>query len=430
MKLGLISHGFTQGGIERVVIRLLPMFKAKGYEVVVFSEYGREMDSYHNVPEHRRIVIGHGKRRSIKLAAALKSENVDICLVEDYWMSWTACDCAVIRDMGIPYVVCVHGVFSVFFLLPEMWRDKKKWYDAFMKANGLITLSRYDEYFFRLIGCNAHYFPNPVEDVPVGFKRCETKHEILWLARFEEEKRPLDAIEVFRRVSVRIPDAKLVIVGGLGYSCGKQVAETVAADPKLSSSVKLPGFSANVWEWYSRASVFLSTSAIEGFPCTFMEAAAAGVPIVGYDLPYVETVSGNDGFIAVKQGDVDAASEAICRLFENDEERAKAGAANRATFERFKSFDQMTAYGKLFEDVRRGVRAEPPQGDEVAQLCLKTLTEHAMLGIARLKKDVNSCYDTIKRLKRGKRRKNRLIAALAIVSVLLAALLLSSAGWR
>lgn len=161
-----------------------------------------------------------------------------------------------------------------------------------------------------------------------------------------------------------------------------------------------------------------------------MEAAAAGVPIVGYDLPYVETVSGNDGFIAVKQGDVDAAAEAICRLFEDDEERAKAGAANRATFERIKSFDQMTAYGKLFEDVRRGVRAEPPQGDEVAQVCLKTLTEHAMLGIARLKKDVNSCYDTIKRLKKGKRRKNRLIASLAIVVVLLAALLLSSAGWR
>lgn len=122
--------------------------------------------------------------------------------------------------------------------------------------------------------------------------------------------------------------------------------------------------------------------------------------------------------------------DAICKLFEDDEARAKASIANRVTFERFKSFDQMAAYGKLFEDVRRGVRAEPPQGDEVAQVCLKTLTEHAMLGIARLKKDVNSCYDTIKRLKRGKRRKNRLIAALAIVSVLLAVLLLSSAGWR
>jgi hypothetical protein len=186
----------------------------------------------------------------------------------------------------------------------------------------------------------------------------------------------------------------------------------------------LPGFSANVWEWYSRASVFLSTSAFEGFALTFMEAAAAGVPIVGYDLSYCETIKGNDGFVAVKQGDIDGAADSICRLFENDKERVKAGVANRATFECMKSFDQMAAYGKLFEDVKNGVRAGFPQGDEVAQVCLKTLVGHAMFGIARLKKDVNLYYGTIKRLKKGKRRKNRLIAFLAIVSVLLATLLL------
>ena len=281
MKIGIVLHGFTQGGIERVVCRLLPQFKSKGYEIVIFSEYGREKDVYHNIPEHRRVVVGHGENRATRLAAALKTENIDICLVEDYWISWTACDCAVIRDMGIPYVVHIHNVFSEFFLMPEMWRNKKEWYDAFVKANALITLSRYDEYFFRLIGCNAHYFPNPVEDVPMGFKRCEKKHEILWLARFEEVKRPLDAIEVFRRVLERVPDATLVMIGGLESLYGRQISEMVAADSKLSASVKLPGFSANVWEWYSRASVFLSTSAFEGFPLTFMEAGRPAYQSLG-----------------------------------------------------------------------------------------------------------------------------------------------------
>lgn len=424
MTIGIFLNSFREGGIERVVARLIPGFASTGYSVVILSDLGADYDVMPVVPSFKRAVLGVGANRGNRLEDAIRDFKIELCIIENCMSPTVLTDCKIINSRGIPYIVHFHSVFSVTFLFCDASMNDKGYFDCYSRASALIVLSRYDEYFFRLIGCNAHYFPNPVEDVPVGFKRCETKHEILWLARFDGQKRPIDAIEIFRRVLERIPDAKLVMVGGLGSSYGKQVAEMVAADPKLSSSVKLPGFSANVWEWYSRASVFLSTSAREGFPCTFMEAAAAGVPIVGYDLPYVETVSGNEGFIAVKQGDVDAAAEAICRLFEDDEERAKAGAANRATFERIKSFDQMAAYGKLFEDVKSGVRAEPPQGDEVAQVCLKTLTEHAMLGIARLKKDVNSCYDTIKRLKRGKRRKNRLIAALAIVVVLLATLLL------
>ena len=424
MTIGIFLNSFREGGIERVVARLIPGFASAGHNVVILSDLGADYDVMPVVPSFKRVVLGVGADRGNRLEDAIRDFKIELCIIENYMSPTVLTDCKIINSKGIPYIVHFHCSFSVPFLYCSTWMNDKEFFDCYSRASALIVLSRYDEYFFRLIGCNAHYFPNPVEDVPMGFERREMKHEILWLARFDGQKRPIDAIEVFRRVLERIPDAKLVMVGGLGSSCGKQVAETVAADPKLSSSVKLPGFSSNVWEWYSRASVFLSTSVIEGFPCTFMEAAAAGVPIVGYDLPYVETVKGNDGFIAVKQGDVGAAAEAICRLFENDEERAKAGAANRATFERIKSFDQMAAYGKLFEDVKSGVRAEPPQGDEVAQVCLKTLTEHTMLGIARLKKDINSCYDTIKRLKKSKRRKNRLIAVLTIVVVLLAALLL------
>jgi glycosyltransferase involved in cell wall biosynthesis len=420
MTIGIFLNSFCEGGIERVVARLIPDFASAGHNVVILSGLGADYDVIPVIPSFKRVVLGVGADRGNRLEDAIRDFKIELCIIENYMSPTVLTDCKIINSRGIPYIVHFHNVFSGPFLFCSTWMNDKEYFDCYSRASALIVLSRYDEYFFRLIGCNAHYFPNPVEDVPVGFKRCEMKHEILWLARFDGQKFPIDAIEIFRRVLERIPDAKLVMVGGLGSSYGKQVAETVAADPKLSYSVKLPGFSTNVWEWYSRASVFLSTSAIEGFPCTFMEAAAAGVPIVGYDLPYLETVKGNNGFIAVKQGDVDAAAEAICRLFENDEERAKAGAANRATFEHFKSFDQMAAYGKLFEDVKSGVRAEPPQGDEVAQLCLKTLTEHALLGIARLKKNVR----TIKRLKRSKRRKNRLIAVLTIVVVLLAALLL------
>ena len=421
MTIGIFLNSFREGGIERVVARLIPGFASAGHNVVILSDLGADYDVMPVVPSFKRAVLGVGADRGNRLEDAIRDFKIELCIIENYMSPTVLTDCKIINSRGIPYIVHFHGVFSVPFLYCSTWMNDKEYFDCYSRASALIVLSRYDEYFFRLIGCNAHYFPNPVEDVPMGFKRCEMKREILWLARFEEVKRPLDAIEVFRRVLERVPDATLVMVGGLESLYGRQISEMVAADSKLSASVKLLGFSTNVWEWYSRASVFLSTSAIEGFPCTFMEAGAAGVPIVGYDLPYVETVGGNGGFIPVKQGDVNAAGDAICRLLGDDEARAKAGAANRATFERVKSFDQMAAYDKLFDDVKAGVRVGSPSGDETAQVCLKTLAEHAMLGIAGLKDIIRRDAAKIKNLKRSKRRKNRIIAALALVVILLSA---------
>lgn len=424
MTIGIFLNSFREGGIERVVARLIPGFASAGHNVVILSDLGADYDVMPVVPSFKRAVLGVGADRGNRLEDAIRDFKIELCIIENYMSPTVLTDCKIINSRGIPYIVHFHSVFSVTFLFCDASMNDKGYFDCYSRASALIVLSHYGEYFFRLIGCNAHYFPNPVEDVPMGFERCEMKHEILWLARFDGQKRPIDAIEIFRRVLERIPDAKLVMAGGLGSSYGKQVAETVAADPKLSSSVKLPGFSANVWEWYSRASVFLSTSAIEGFPCTFMEAAAAGVPIVGYDLPYVEYVRGNAGFIPIEQGDVNAAADAICKLFEDDEARTKSGAANRNTFERFKAFDQMAAYRKLFEDVKNGVRVGSPEGDEIAQLCLRTLIDHAIKGIAGLKTDVRSCHAWIKRAKRAKRRKNMVIAILVVSTVTLLGVIL------
>ena len=418
MKIGIVLHRFTQGGIERVVYRLLPQFaNADGFEVVLFSEEGKDKDVYDDVPEHRRVVVGSDEGRSERFYKALEIEKIDVCIVEDYWFPHFVDDCEVLNKCAVPYIVHIHNVFSEFFMRPELWRDKAKWYAAFASSRAVIVLSRHDEYFFRLLGCNAHYFVNPVADVPPEFRKDEVPFNILWVARFDEQKRPEDALKIFNCVLNRIPCAKLTFVGDFNTAIGRNVKSRVLSDSRLAKSVVFAGFQSDVWEWYSRASVFLSTAAFEGFPLTFMEAAAAGVPIVGYDLPYLESTRGNAGFIPVKMGDIDGAADAICRLLEDDEARAKAGAANRATFERMKSFDQMAAYRKLFEDVKAGVRAGPPEGDETAQVCLRTLAEHATLGIAGLKDIIRRDWAGIKRLKRAKRRKNQIIIVMAVAGI-------------
>jgi glycosyltransferase involved in cell wall biosynthesis len=419
MTIGIFLNSFCEGGIERVVARLIPNFYQMGYDVVILSALGADCDVMSDIPPHKRIVIGNGLDRGSRLAAALHDFKIEICIIENYLSPTVLSDCEIITSIGVPYVVHFHSVFSTPFLLNLYWIKEKEYYDCYSKASALITLSRYDEYFFRLLGCNAHYFFNPVDDVPSSFNREESKNEILWLGRFDEQKKPLDAIKIFTQVLNRIPDAKLIMVGGLDTVKGREVKSFVKSSLQLRNSVLLVGFAKDVWTYYSTASVFLSTAAYEGFACTFMEAAAAGIPIVGYDLPYCELVNGNDGYISINQGDVDSAADAICRLLKNDAERFKLGAANRATFERIKAFDQAAAYCKLFEDIKLGARVGSQVGDGVAQLCLKTLAEHAMLGHASLKNIINSYFIEIKRLKRSKRHKNRIITLLVVIIIVL-----------
>lgn len=417
MKLGLIKHGFTQGGIERVVIQLLPLFKKAGHDVVLFSEFSQESDVYDNVPEHKRIVVGSGVDRSEKLKKALEKEQVDLCILEDHWISTFVEDCAVLKLLRLPYVVHFHTVFSEFYLSPELWRNERDHYSACIQASAVITLSQCDEYYFRSIGCNAYYFPNPTVDVPAGLIKEPVRHSILWVARFASAKHPEDALKIFEKVLMRIPDATLTMVGGLDTPEAAEIQHEIQANPKLQASVRLPGFSSDVWKYYLKSSIFLSTSSHEGFSCTFMEAGAARIPIVGYDLPYIETVKGNLGFVPVKMGDIDAAAEAICRLFTNEDALAEAGFANRLTFERLHAFDQMSAYEKLFHEIKHGIRVSPLESNEMARTCLTTLSMHALCGAERLKKEIVACHKRIKQEKRKKRRAVRLFTLWFIITV-------------
>lgn len=52
----------------------------------------------------------------------------------------------------------------------------------------------------------------------------------------------------------------------------------------------------------SKADVFVNTSTIEGYLLTLVEAQALGLPVLMYDLPWLDVVRENDGLITVPQG--------------------------------------------------------------------------------------------------------------------------------
>ncbi len=82
----------------------------------------------------------------------------------------------------------------------------------------------------------------------------------------------------------------------------------------------------------------------EGYGIVFLEAAAAGIPSVAGRSggAHEAVVDGETGFV-VEPRDVDAVSDALRRLLDDDDRRAAMGAAARARVERDLSYDALAA---------------------------------------------------------------------------------------
>lgn len=98
---------------------------------------------------------------------------------------------------------------------------------------------------------------------------------ILWVGRFEAEKDPELALEVFKKVR-ESTDARLVMLG-------KGSMERALKAQAVGLPVEFPGWR-DPLPYYATADVVLSTSSYESFGASIVEALAAGVPTVAPDV--------------------------------------------------------------------------------------------------------------------------------------------------
>jgi glycosyltransferase involved in cell wall biosynthesis len=101
--------------------------------------------------------------------------------------------------------------------------------------------------------------------------------EVLWAARFLGRKRPEWVVEVARR----LPHIRFVMAGGPDRGCEvlfDSVRECAGRLPNLEVLGFVPF--KEIDQYYARAWAFLSTSTVEGFPNTFLQAWNHKTPVV------------------------------------------------------------------------------------------------------------------------------------------------------
>lgn len=198
-------------------------------------------------------------------------------------------------------------------------------------------------------GARTRLLPNGVETVApdlgrhadgVGARRDPAGREVLFLARLNARKRPLDFVRMARELESRHPDVRFTLVGPDGGEADR-----------VRGAIAAAGSSAISWEGavpphavrarISAASVYVLPAADEPFGMTTVEAMASGVPVV------IAASGGLAGAVhAASAGIVyDDSAEglvaAVDRLLRDDALAKAMGEQGRALVERDFSIDRV-----------------------------------------------------------------------------------------
>jgi glycosyltransferase involved in cell wall biosynthesis len=240
------------------------------------------------------------------------------------------------RRAGIPLVVTFHG----YDVTERSGTDlRQRWYEqelrgVFKQAQTLIGVS--DFISARLIDLGApadkvvtSYIGIPVPDRP----RSDTASGICFVGRLIQKKGAGDLLEAVSRLPKPYRSVRVTVVGD-----GPLRSELESQAIRSGINAEFVGYrsSAEVAQLLDESLLFCAPSKTstsggrEAFGMVYLEAAAAGIPVVAYRHGGVpEAVADGETGLLVPEGDVDALSGALEDLLSNPDKAALLGRAGR-----------------------------------------------------------------------------------------------------
>jgi glycosyltransferase involved in cell wall biosynthesis len=178
---------------------------------------------------------------------------------------------------------------------------------------------------------------------------------VVCLGRISHAKGQDILVEAWPRVLGRLPDAKLVLVGG-----GEDLEDL---QRRAGERIVFAGSRSDVPDWLAAADVVAAPSRWEGMSFAMLETMASERSLVMTDVPGARDALGADAAGIVPVGDQRAIAAAIIARLLDPELAAAEGSAARSRVERFHDIRDATSgvaelYGELL--------SRPPAGPAVA----------------------------------------------------------------
>lgn len=386
--IGIYYHRYALGGVQRVISCLIPMYMEMGYKVILLTDEIAETDEY-ELPEGAiRVVLPSAltmqkheyEVRAQELLKCVNEYKIDVICYQAASSTKLLYDMLLLKMNSVPVVLTVHE--CAFQNMLTMNREMVNRPSVYMLADYMTVLSRVEELYWRGLGVNAVYIPNPITNKIVSRNADEIeKNTIVWVGRLDiRTKRCLDVVDIMKYVVEEIPEARLLVVGNEVSEGITQQMQRKIEKFDLNENVILCGHSTDVEAYYRRAEVYMLTSISESFSMTIAESKAFGLPLVLYELPFLEFCRDERGYLAAPQGDKKQMANNIVKILKDEELKKKLQKEAQDSLEVFLNYDLKTAWNKVFSGLSEG--HEMSESDENLKILLNSMLQHYNYGAA------------------------------------------------
>lgn len=354
------------GGIERVLSdKMNYLVREYGYEVyVATADQGgnpipfplderiivRDLNIRFHQQYHYRGLKRFLKNRELerlyrsRLSSFISEINPDvISCIRD------GCTSAVLDlNLSIPVIFESHAMYrdvefenSTFLHRLSIYKGRKK----YKRLDRIVTLTEGDANDWRRVCKNVCVIPNVVHLNESGrYSQCKAKRAI-FAGRFDLQKDVDSLAKVWALVQQRHPDWTLDVYGNGEL---KPHFEDIISDKKLN--VRVHPAIPDIFDKYMGSSMLLMTSLYEPFGLVLVEAMSCGLPVIAFNCPYgpADIIhNGEDGYL-VENRNIEAYSNCVCQLMENDSVRQDMGRAAVLSSQHFKAENLMPQWNQLF----------------------------------------------------------------------------------
>ena len=358
------------GGIERILVDKMNWLVSKGgIEVYMLTtDQGDHPIPYQvsnkvhiedlGINFHRKYQYGYLKRICIsyqmrhKYKKSLSGRLIRI--QPDVIVCTTADQLDIVLDVKgrIPLVVESHSICSrtieqgKYAILRKYRRFT--FLESLSKAECIVALTEGDAEEWRHFHHHVTVISNMLHPCKVEPSSLTSKR-VIWVGRFDYQKRAEVAIGIWKQVVNRYPDWRLDIYGEGEY----ESEVTLMASSTRNVFVHKP--TSRIFDCYSNSSILISTSLFEPFGLVIAEAMSCGLPVVVFDCPYGPATIINEGVngFLILSDNVQYFADKLSLLIGDTSLRKQMGQAALDSSDRFTSDHIMPQWLALFEEINK-----------------------------------------------------------------------------
>jgi glycosyltransferase involved in cell wall biosynthesis len=335
--------GNSEGGAERMLLRLADELVRRSHEVHVVSWDPPDAQAFHSLGPGvtwHKLGFADGWRDKIRRTFALRKllAKVRPDVFVGFVMGADKTVYAGCALAGVPIVAAERNSPEMYDLKLGGLR-KALYMSLFRLAKRIVVqVDDYRRGYPPALASRIEVIANPVAAARLQASPAESGPQgwcLLAVARLEAQKNLAALVEAFALLAPEFPDWCLRVVGEGSL---RHELETQAESRGLAGRIAFPGAIKDIEAEYAGAHLFCLPSRWEGFPNALAEAMAHGLPAVGYaECPGVNAIIEDrvDGILAPGNGDPMSLAASLRILMADPERRQTMGRAARSLAGRF-----------------------------------------------------------------------------------------------